>query len=217
MIAAELGHAQARIEIAQFYYSGVEGVVDQSYEKAVEWFEKVAEMENQAGREKAQVTIAVLFEEGRGVEQDFAKAAKWYTRAAQLGHELAQYQIGNMYELGLGVVQNYTTAKIWYEKAAEQGHENAQIRLGFIMHQQGQQPSHRLVYAWILAVIILALFVGRRGLVTRRCALEKKGRRKGVKQKITRLEEREKRERQRRRLTRREMRDETRDHFRRAS
>ena len=63
-------------------------------------------------------------------EEDYAKAAKWYTLAAEQENIHAYYKLGIFYENGYGVPQDYTKAAEWYRKAAEQGHVSAQYELG---------------------------------------------------------------------------------------
>ena len=47
---------------------------------------------------------------GKGVPQDFQKAAEWYQKAAEQGHAKAQFNLGVMYANGEGVSQNYEEA-----------------------------------------------------------------------------------------------------------
>lgn len=58
---------------------------------------------------------------GNDVEQDYAKAAKWYQKAAEQGIELARYNLAGCYEGGRGVEKDSTKALQWYKKAAASG------------------------------------------------------------------------------------------------
>src|SRR5215467_5458681 len=86
---------------------------------------------------------AALFEKGeqyyygRGVEQNYAKAAEWYRKAADQGVADAQARLGVMYAYGQGVPNNDTEAVKWYRKAADQGDADAQTRLG-CMYENGR-------------------------------------------------------------------------------
>jgi uncharacterized protein len=42
----------------------------------------------------------VMYREGRGVEQNFLDAGRWYTKAAYQGFAEAQYDLGVMYDQG---------------------------------------------------------------------------------------------------------------------
>jgi TPR repeat protein len=79
----------------------------------------------QQGDAKAQVFVAYLYETGQGVEQNYAKAAEWYSRAARQCNPTAQTQLGNMYRLGKGVPQNYVLAYMWLDLASKKGSTQA--------------------------------------------------------------------------------------------
>jgi len=66
---------------------------------------------------------------GQGVPQDYAKAMKWYRKAAEQGDAGAEYNLGDMYKQGQGVPRDYAEAARWYDKAAGQGIEKAKISL----------------------------------------------------------------------------------------
>ena len=63
-----------------------------------------------------------MYDNGRGVRQDYVEAVQWYRKAAEQGHAQAQDNLGEAYEEGLGVHQDDAQAVQWYRKAAEQGH-----------------------------------------------------------------------------------------------
>ena len=70
---------------------------------------------------KAQAAIAFLYLKGLGVQQDDARAADWYRRAAQLGRPEAQFFLGTLYYLGRGVPQDDQLAHVWCEIALAGG------------------------------------------------------------------------------------------------
>ena len=59
--------------------------VDQSYERAAEYF-KVAARQGQAS---AQFNLGVLYANGQGVEQFFETASEWWIKSAEQGFENA--------------------------------------------------------------------------------------------------------------------------------
>ena len=61
--------------------------------------------------------------------QDYAKAVKWYRKAAEQGDDGAQFQLGLIYEIGEGVPKDYSEAAKWYRKAIIRGAPWAQERL----------------------------------------------------------------------------------------
>ncbi len=83
------------------------------------------------GHVESMYEVALSYDLGEGVAQDYAQATMWYEKAASQGHVEAQYGLGCLYEDGNGVKSDLETAFSWYKKAAEQGHADAQDKLGF--------------------------------------------------------------------------------------
>ena len=92
------------------YFSG-EGV-GQDYAKAIEWFEKSADLDNTA----AMASLGVYY---YLITQEYAKALGWFEKAADLGNADAMDMIATMYENGIGVARNPEKAQEWHEKAEE--------------------------------------------------------------------------------------------------
>jgi TPR repeat protein len=90
-----------------------------------------------AGDAKAQFNIGSMYENGSGVKQDYAEAARWYRKSAERGDARAQYNLGIFHQNGWGVPLDLTEAVKWYRKAAMQGAASAQYNLGF-MYYNGQ-------------------------------------------------------------------------------
>lgn len=75
--------------------------------------------------------------QGRGVQQDYAEAAKWFREAADQGHVEAEFSLGVIYNLGLGALQDDAEAFKWFRRAAEQGYAPAQFNVA-IMYSKGR-------------------------------------------------------------------------------
>ena len=71
-----------------------------------------------------------LAENGWGVPQNLAEAAKWYKASAEQNHQFGQNNLGWCYENGLGVEKSVVEAAKWYRRAAIQGHPHGQNNLG---------------------------------------------------------------------------------------
>lgn len=80
--------------------------------------------------------LAILLEEGWGVDKDMARAVDYYTKSADLNYTLAEYYLGVIYDKGRGVEQNKEKAFQLYMKAAKKGFAYAQFNLG-ICYRQG--------------------------------------------------------------------------------
>jgi uncharacterized protein len=72
------------------------------------------------GNVNAEAQLGWMYLTGRGVPQDFFKAAKWYYLAAVHGHGGAQFQLGLLYNKGLGVPVDYTLSYMWLNLSASQ-------------------------------------------------------------------------------------------------
>jgi len=93
---------------------------------AAGWYERAATR----GDAEAQLSIARMYDEGRGVPQNAELAAQWYKKAAQQGLADAQYALGMMYDNGRGLTLSYRLARKWFRSAAENGDTNASYQLG---------------------------------------------------------------------------------------
>jgi TPR repeat protein len=79
--------------------------------------------------EEAQFNVGLLYENGRGVPQDYVQARQWYTKAAAQGYAVAQCNLGRLYEFGHGVPQDYVQAYMWYILGAAHGEKvGAELR-----------------------------------------------------------------------------------------
>lgn len=81
---------------------------------------------------RAQFQLALMYEEGRGLEQDDAKAINWYEKVAKQGNSDSQYNLGLMYDQK----KEYEKAIYWFKEAAKQGDSDAQHMLG-LMYEEG--------------------------------------------------------------------------------
>jgi len=103
-----------------------------------------------AGDVRAQYNLAVLYDRGFGVPQDFAEAANWFLMAAEGGHLDAQANLGFVYEQGRGVAQNHGEAARWYHAAAERGDVVAQANLGTLYaNGSGVTRDDVLAHMWL--------------------------------------------------------------------
>jgi len=75
----------------------------------------------------AQVILATMYREGKGVLQDFKESVKWYRKAAEQGHAVAQKDFGVMYAKSYGIAKNLVRAHMWYNLSANNGNEGGSI------------------------------------------------------------------------------------------
>ena len=92
------------------------------------------------GNANAQFAIGIMYENGRGVPQNYGQAAIWYGKAADQGLADAQANLGWAYANGWGVPRDYAQAVVWYRKAADQGNAFAQGALNLVGDLQTNEP-----------------------------------------------------------------------------
>lgn len=94
-----------------------------------------------SGHHGAEELIGIMYHQGQGVPQDFAKAKTYLTRAANADRPLAEHHLATMYYLGQGVEKDPVTALMWLhiaivhyqdgpaKKRAEQDRDNIYTEL----------------------------------------------------------------------------------------
>ena len=102
-----------------------------------------------------------MYEDGRGVAQDYAEAAKWFRRAADQGVAAVQFNLGRAYEIGRGVPKDFVEAAKWYRKAADQDDATAQFNLG-AMYYYGRGVEQDFVEAHKWFALVRGLLPFRR-------------------------------------------------------
>lgn len=104
------------------------------------------------GDASAQFKMALRYDAGIGVPQDYVKSVEWLRQAADQDFVKAQYNLGCMYDSGQGVSQNYVEAAKWFRKAAEHGYASAQKNLG-AMYGRGQGVPQNSIKAYVWSSI----------------------------------------------------------------
>jgi TPR repeat protein len=167
-VAAEGGVATAAYRLAR-HYAPANGIPLDA-EKAVHWFTRAAAQAPQAAGKPertppfsvpalraywypvsrpidvnaaalASLAVAHLYADGLGVPQDFAKAAEFYRRAADLGMAEAAYHLANHYRDGRGVPRDREAAFRWYRRAAELGDTVAELLARDMMPMDRPAPQ----------------------------------------------------------------------------
>lgn len=133
--AAAQGHEKAQqlldnlqeSERDEWMRQGVEAYKKGDFQNAAFLFRQSAG----AGSAPAAFNLGLCYENGEGVRQDYTKALRWYTKAAELGHVRAQCSAGVLCENGgEGEFEpRPEEAFSWYLKSAEQGNARAQLLL----------------------------------------------------------------------------------------
>ena len=103
--------------LATYYYGMGFNELLRNNTKAIQWFMKSAEL----GDARSQFALGEMYDNGKGVLQDYELAVQWCTKAAKKGEATAQYRLGLMYGLGHGMRKDTVTAYSWANIAAANG------------------------------------------------------------------------------------------------
>ncbi|MBT6401696.1 sel1 repeat family protein [candidate division WWE3 bacterium] len=73
----------------------------------------------------AQYELGLAYSQGRGVQQNYKEAVKWYRLSAEQENSNAQYSLGSMYYNGYGVLQDHVLSHMWLNISGSNGHSRA--------------------------------------------------------------------------------------------
>jgi hypothetical protein len=113
------GDVAAELQVAEAYAAGNGAAREPrqlaaDYKEAAAWYRKAADQ----GNVTAQIHLADLYRDGRGVTRDMAQAVAWYRKAAETGDAGAQGTLGLLYSVGMGVARDDVEAYYWLCLAA---------------------------------------------------------------------------------------------------
>jgi len=118
---------QTLFQLGRSYFSA------KQYVKAVNKFQ----LAQNGGYTHATISLAFLYENGLGVNQDYKEAAKLYKIAAKKENLLATTMLAFLYYEGQGVGQDYKEAARLLKFASDKGDANAAYGLG-LMYTEGK-------------------------------------------------------------------------------
>lgn len=73
--------------------------------------------------------LAVAYEDGESIDQDFSKALMWHERSADGGNADSKFRIGRIFQFGLNGPAEFDQAVKWYLRAIQDGHREAKVNL----------------------------------------------------------------------------------------
>jgi TPR repeat protein len=109
------------------------GVYLKNYKKAIPLYEKSCKY----GNSKACYNVGFLYENGKGVTQNYVKAAQFYKKACESdkGYAYACNNLAILYYSGKGVSKNYYKTYEYFIKAAKKGDSSAQKNLDILCRE----------------------------------------------------------------------------------
>jgi TPR repeat protein len=125
---AKQGHAKAQYTLSDLYKDGSLDnengnpmTIPKNLPLHFKWAFAAAKHDHVGG----QAYTGRCYDQGLGVERDYASAFEWYRKAAEQENRFAQYRVGRMFEYGRGRDIDLIQALFWYRKAATQGWQHA--------------------------------------------------------------------------------------------
>ena len=128
--ALELGSGNAAYRLGWMYERGFLSE-EPDYVKAMEYYEKAAELDNVDGYCRAALYLA----NGYSGVTDAVKSREYYEKAAGMGSCFALVELSFLYENGNGVERSYEKAFELCEKAAQEGYPYAMFRIGLYLEK----------------------------------------------------------------------------------
>lgn len=108
------------------------------------------------GVPQAHHCLALLYEYGRGVAQDFTKATELYQRAIEESQSESMYNLALMHAYGRGVPQDFSLARSLLEKAAALDHAPAIYYIGvFKFYGYGCEVNYQQALNWFSRALSL--------------------------------------------------------------
>jgi len=120
-LQGHIGQAKSGNVQAMFCAGAIKLYVSREYKEAIPWLEQAAN----AGHKRAPLVLGILYEQGTGVREDPAMAAKWYQKGMDNGNAAAVRRLSEMYRLGLGVPHDEKKAHELMNRAVEMGDKAA--------------------------------------------------------------------------------------------
>ena len=118
--SAKQGHVRSQFNLCDIYRNGSQDIqftIPQNRPLHFKWAFAAAKQDHVGG----QAYTGRCYDQGWGVERNYASAFEWYMKAAEQDNSYAQYKIGTYFESGRGGEIDLVQALHWYRKAAAQG------------------------------------------------------------------------------------------------
>ena len=119
----------SNISYSNDYFSALELFNKRKIEDSVALFKKVAFNEKDPKRSDAMYNLAIIFDNGFGLQTNKTKALYYYEAASDLSNMYAQYNLGWKYYNGEDVNKDVVKAFELYKSAADYGHPQAMYNL----------------------------------------------------------------------------------------
>jgi len=102
--------SDAFVTLGSYYQRGIPGSMDADPGQARRFFDYAA---SYFGDPDAQYSLATMYRDGQGGDQNVRQAARWFKLAARKGHVGAQAEFGHMLYEGIGVERRPVEGLMW--------------------------------------------------------------------------------------------------------
>ena len=119
----------SNVSYSNDYFNALELFNKRKITDSVELFKKVAFNEKDPKRSDAMYNLAIIFDNGFGLQTDKTRALYYYEAASDLSNMYAQYNLGWKYYNGENVNKDVVKAFELYKSAADFGHPQAMYNL----------------------------------------------------------------------------------------
>ena len=116
------------------YLSALELFNKRKITNSVELFQKVATNEKDPKRSDAMYNLAIIYDNGFGIQANKTRALYYYEAASDLSNIYAQYNLGWKYYNGENVNKDVVKAFKLYNSAANDGHPRAMYNLAHMYY-----------------------------------------------------------------------------------
>lgn len=117
------------------YKATAEAAEDPAVESKPPTIEELKVLARQ-GDAESQYLLAICFQFGKAIDQNYGIAIAWYKKSAMQGHMPSQHNLGYLYMKGKGVEQDYVQAYMWALLAAENGNNTMKEALNYKLSQE---------------------------------------------------------------------------------
>lgn len=152
-MAAEAGVAAAKTKLGDYHNFGIGGVRE-NHALAIAYYDAAVE----GGDVPAKATLAIMYQLGRGVPQDFERMVALLQESADAGYHFSLVRLAELYMNPQSVPASLAKefdlpdpikAAEYYEKAAEQGSTKARVELEKFYEGEGLFDAPEVKVKWI--------------------------------------------------------------------
>ena len=121
--------------------------------KAEKYKEALAVLQNLSDKGDVNSTylLAMMYDNGRGTEQDFVKSFELFKKSAEKGHHPSENSLGQAYNSAKGTEKDLEAAVEWFRKSAEGGNATGQYNLGLrYAGGEGVEADPAIALEWFL-------------------------------------------------------------------